>query len=295
MTSTAEQLKELQPTKEFFIGIDSDGCAFDTMEPKHKECFCPTVIWKWNLEAVSKYAREAWDFVNLYGQTRGCNRFLALRDVLDYLRERPEVKARNVEIPVLKEMLAWIDRESKLGNPKLIEEVEKTKNPELTRLLDWSVAVNDTIEKVVRDVPPFPGVEAALQKADDKADMIVVSQTPFEALDREWRAHGIDKYVRIIAGQECGKKSEHLEYAAQGKYDKDKIIMLGDAYGDFKAAQAIDALFFPIIPGHEEDCWARFKDEALDKFFAGTYRGEYSDKLAAELEAALPATPPWKK
>ena len=26
------------------VGIDSDGCAFDTMEVKHKECFIPNTI-----------------------------------------------------------------------------------------------------------------------------------------------------------------------------------------------------------------------------------------------------------
>ena len=35
---------EIQPTKEFLVGIDSDGCAFDTMELKHKECFIPNTI-----------------------------------------------------------------------------------------------------------------------------------------------------------------------------------------------------------------------------------------------------------
>ena len=29
---------------DFFIGIDSDGCVFDTMEVKHKECFIPNMI-----------------------------------------------------------------------------------------------------------------------------------------------------------------------------------------------------------------------------------------------------------
>ena len=33
-----DQLLNLKPQKEFFIGIDSDGCAFDTMEIKQKEC-----------------------------------------------------------------------------------------------------------------------------------------------------------------------------------------------------------------------------------------------------------------
>jgi phosphoglycolate phosphatase-like HAD superfamily hydrolase len=293
MTSTPEQLAALQPTKEFFIGIDSDGCAFDTMEPKHKECFCPTTIWKWRLEAVSKFARETWDFVNLYGKTRGCNRFLALRDVLGHLRERDEVKARGVEIPVLAQLKAWIDRETKLGNPALEAEVEATGNEELKAVLDWSVSINASVKRIVRDVPPFPGVRESLEKALPKADMIVVSQTPFEALEREWKAHDLAQFVHLIAGQECGKKSEHLELAAGGKFPAEKILMLGDAYSDLKAAKAVDACFFPILPGREEESWARFRDEGLDRFFAGTYKGAYEEALAADLDKALPATPPW--
>ena len=38
MSDPVAKLKELRPTKEFFIGIDSDGCVFDTMEIKQKEC-----------------------------------------------------------------------------------------------------------------------------------------------------------------------------------------------------------------------------------------------------------------
>ncbi len=37
-------LREFQKCNEFFVGIDSDGCAFDTMEVKHKECFIPNII-----------------------------------------------------------------------------------------------------------------------------------------------------------------------------------------------------------------------------------------------------------
>ena len=39
-------MREFEPTCEYFVGIDSDGCAFDTMEPKQKEVFCPTTIWQ---------------------------------------------------------------------------------------------------------------------------------------------------------------------------------------------------------------------------------------------------------
>ena len=61
----ARPLTELEPRHEFFIGIDSDGCAFDTMEIKHKECFIPAIIKHWGLQPVSKYAREAVEFDRL--------------------------------------------------------------------------------------------------------------------------------------------------------------------------------------------------------------------------------------
>ena len=41
MTDYARPLAMLEPQFDFFVGIDSDGCAFDTMEIKHKECFAP--------------------------------------------------------------------------------------------------------------------------------------------------------------------------------------------------------------------------------------------------------------
>ena len=60
---------------DFLVGIDSDGCVFDSMELKHKECFIPAFINHYELQGVSKYAREAAEFVNLYSKSRGVNRF----------------------------------------------------------------------------------------------------------------------------------------------------------------------------------------------------------------------------
>ena len=56
---------EFKKTNDFLVGIDSDGCAFDTMELKHKECFIPCIIHHWGLKGISKYAREAAEFVTL--------------------------------------------------------------------------------------------------------------------------------------------------------------------------------------------------------------------------------------
>ena len=55
----------------WLVCIDSDGCVFDTMEIKHKECFCPAMIKHWGLQPISKYARMAWEFENLYSKDRG--------------------------------------------------------------------------------------------------------------------------------------------------------------------------------------------------------------------------------
>lgn len=295
MSDGVQFLKDLKPSKEFFIGIDSDGCAFDTMEPKHKECFCPNFVKYFKLAAVSKFAREGWDFVNLYSRNRGCNRFIAVAEVLKLLGERKEVKARGVAISKAPQLNAWLKRETKLGNPALKAEVEKTKDPELAELLAWSTAVNHMVDEIVGDgIPPFPKVRESLEKALPLADMLVVSQTPTAALEREWANQGIAKYVRKIAGQELGTKTEHLTYAAKGKYPTDKILMIGDAWGDRKAASAIGALFYPILPNAEDASWERFYAEALGRFFKGTYKGAYEAALIKDLEKALPELPSWK-
>src|SRR5688572_33166062 len=136
MSDPAQVLRDFKPSKEFFVGIDSDGCVFDSMEIKHKECFTPMFIKHFGLQAVSKYARETWDFVNLYSKTRGANRFPALSRALKLLGERPEVVARRVNIPRPTALDAWIAGESRLGNAALAAEVKKG-NHELEQVLQW--------------------------------------------------------------------------------------------------------------------------------------------------------------
>ncbi len=286
-------LDELKPEKEFFIGIDSDGCVFDTMEIKHKECFCPQYIKHFSLQKISKYARESWDFVNLYSKFRGANRFKALVRAVDLLRDRKEVKTRKAELPDFSLLVKWMKKETKLGNPALEKFAAEVNDPVINNILSWSKEVNKSIEEMVHDIPPFPFFKESLMKMIDKADAIVVSQTPLEALVREWKEHNIDSYVRVIAGQEYGTKAEHLKYAAKGKYDDDKILMIGDAPGDLDAAKSNDVLFFPVNPGHEEASWEKFYKEALDKFFNGTFKGEYENSLIEEFHKYLPENPNW--
>lgn len=285
-----------QPKHEFLIAIDSDGCAFDTMEIKHKECFIPNIIKHWELQPVSKYARAAGEFVNLYSKWRGINRFPALLMTFDLLAEWDKVLERGWTPPDIPNLRHWVETESKLGNPALQAYCDQHDHPDMHRALAWSKAVNDTVNDIVQGgLPAFPFVRESLEKAQPRADMLVCSQTPTEALQREWEEQGIDEFVFAIAGQELGKKSEHIAMASQGRYEPSKMLMIGDAPGDRKAAEDNNALFFPIMPGEEDSSWKLLYEEALDKFFDGSYAGAYQDALIAKFEACLPDTPPWKQ
>ena len=292
MSDPAQVLRDFQPGSEFFIGIDSDGCVFDSMEIKQKECFAPMFVKHNDLQAVSKYARQVWEFVNLYSKTRGANRFPALARALDLLRERAEVQARKVHVPSYPALDEWMARETKLGNATLAAEVERG-NDGLAQVKVWSDAVNTQIADIVHGVPPFPLVRECLDKALGRADLMVISQTPCDALEREWAEHELAKFVKVIAGQEIGTKTEHLQFATAGKYPADKVLMIGDAPGDHKAAKANGVLFYPVLPGREEASWELLHGEALERFFAGTYAGDYEAKLFAEFDACLPDHPSW--
>lgn len=294
MKDNTIELKNFQPKKVFFIGIDSDGCVFDTMELKHKECFCPQYINHFNLQSVSKYAREVWDFVNLYSKTRGINRFKGLIRAIELLTDRKEVKERKAIMPDLSGLKAWVEREDKLGNPALEKEIEKKDVPELKEVYNWSIDVNETVEKIVRNVPPFPYARKCLETIKNDADTIVVSQTPINALEREWKENGIDSLVRLIIGQEMGTKEEHIRYTTGNNYSPEKMLMIGDAPGDLKAAKSNNALFFPIIPGKEEESWKLLYEEALEKFFNLSYEGRYEKSLIEEFDKALPENPSWE-
>ena len=295
MSDLVAELKAHQPQKEFLVAIDSDGCAFDTMEIKHKECFIPNIIKHWRLQPVSKYARAAAEFVNLYSKWRGVNRFPALTMVFDLLSDWDKVAERGVTMPEVPNLRQWIEAESKLGNPALKAYCETHDEPDMHQALRWSRAVNDTVADMVEGVPPFPYVRESLEKAAPLADILVCSATPHEALAREWEEHDIARYPFFIAGQEQGKKAEHIEMASSGRYADGKVLMIGDAPGDMKAARANNALFYPVNPGDEDKSWQRFHDEALDKFVAGQYAGDYEAALIEEFDAYLPDTPPWKE
>jgi phosphoglycolate phosphatase-like HAD superfamily hydrolase len=287
-------LKNLKPSHEFFIGIDSDGCVFDSMEVKQKEFFIPNALKIFDLLEISKILQETWEFVNLYSIYRGGNRFTSIIKVFELLKERKEIRDKDYNLPDMSSLKEWVKSETKLSNSNLRKFFESNYDPDLERVVTWSEAVNRDISKLLRNIPPFPHAKQAIGNMSAFSDLIIVSQTPLEALEREWKENDMNKYVKLIAGQEHGTKTEHISLAAKGKYSDNNILMIGDARGDLDAAYNNGILFYPIIPGKEDESWERYLNEGLEKFRKGRFAGKYEKSLLREFRKSLPDTPPWE-
>ena len=280
--------------KNFLVCIDSDGCIFDTMEIKHKECFCPAYIKHFGLQAVSKYARDAWEFTNLYSDKRGVHRLLALIRAMEVLSYRREVAERGFGVPEMKELKKYLADGGALLIPELRKYLDAhPDSDEFKKILAWSDDVNERIADMVHSVPPFPHVRECLEKLSKYADVVIVSATPEEALLREWEEHGLLSLVSAVKGQESGTKKEIIA-SLKDKYAKDHVLMLGDAPGDRAAAEYNDILFYPICPDEEAKSWADFV-EIIDAFLDENYAGKLEDEKISYFETLLPSEPSWKE
>jgi phosphoglycolate phosphatase-like HAD superfamily hydrolase len=288
------KLKALKPAHDFFVGIDSDGCVFDTMEVKQKEFFIPNGLKYFDLFSVAKVVRETWEFVNLYSIYRGGNRFTSLIKVLELLEKRKEIKDSAFQLPDLSILKEWVKTETKLGNATLRKYFELNYSPDLEKIVLWTEAVNRDISEWLHNIPPFPNARKTIERISFIADPVVVSQTPLEAIEREWEEHDLKRFITAVAGQEHGTKTEHIALAAKGKYPDDKILMIGDAKGDLEAARNNGVLFYPVVPGREAESWDRLYNEGLENFLSGRFAGKYEEGLLIEFGKSLPDRPPWE-
>ncbi len=283
-----KELRDFVPSHDYFIGIDSDGCVFDTMEVKQKQFFIPVALRHFGLQSIEKQLRETWEFVNLYSLYRGGNRFISLIKVFELLSENPEVRASGCSLPDMNSLKKWIQTETRLGNSTLRKYFESHYDSDLEKIIRWSEAINEDIALHLKNIPPFPFALSGIKEASVYADLVIVSQTPLEALEREWEENDLRKYVKLIAAQEHGTKSEHIAIAARGKYKENRILMIGDAKGDLDAARGNGILFYPVIPGREDKSWEIFTNEALQRFLDGSYSGKFEDGLITEFMKSLP-------
>ena len=258
----------------------------------------------YQLWRIESYFRESAEYYNLFSIYRGYNRFLAIQFVLKALAARKDVvgvaEEKEVLLPETKSLddyIAYCSRNNLgLGNPSL-EKFLATQPLDLAvyKLLGWSEAVNRTFPFVNTKIPLFDNVRESMKLMEENADVLVVSQTPYEDLVSYWETQEISGHICFIAGQEMGNKTHHIQVVKEvGGYEDSKVLMLGDGDGDYQAINNNNGLFYPIPAGLEPEAWRKFP-ERFELFLKGKYKGELEDKLFSEFSKVLLTTPPWEE
>lgn len=272
----AMDLQSFKKNKEFLVCIDSDGCAIDSMNIKHFNCFGPRMIDEWNLRQWAGEILESWNYVNLFSMTRGINRFKGL---LVALREIDE---RYVKIEGLDRFAEWVETTNELSNNSLSRAIEA--NPDgvcLRKALSWSNMVNESIKKLPEEeVVPFEMVKEALVFAHEKADIAIVSSANLGAIMDEWERHDLLPHVDLVLAQNAGTKAYCIQELLKKGYDPSKVVMCGDAPGDMDAAKVNGVFYYPIKVNFEKESWTEFIDVGFGKLLDGSFEGDYqSEKI----------------
>lgn len=274
-------IDEFEKSKEFLICVDSDGCAMDTMEVKHRKCFGPQIVEVWGLKDIEEKFLKTWYDINLYSKTRGINRFKGLVKIFDVLT------AEGIKMPEFASIKKWTETTPELSNPALKKAIEETNDEQLIKTLEWSNAVNKAISELHNEDEPFPFVKEGLEIISKSADIAIVSSANGGAVMEEWTRHELAPSVSVMLGQEAGTKAACIAGLKENNFSNDMVLMVGDAPGDLEAALKNKVLYYPILVGKEEFSWRRLATEALAKLMDGSYKGEYQDKLIDEFNSSL--------
>ncbi len=270
-------LESFEKKKEYLICVDSDGCAMDTMDIKHIRCFGPCMVDEWELSQWGEAILKRWNDINLYTMTRGINRFKGLVKML------AEVNAEYCEIEDLASLEKWVEESDELSNPALKKAIEATDSICLKKALSWSQNVNESINQLPFEVKkPFEGVKEGLAHAHEYADVAIVSSANLQAVVEEWELYGLLDHVDVILAQNAGSKAYCIQELVKHGYDKEKVMMTGDAPGDHDAAKKNGVFYYPILVRHEKESWIEFKETAVSRLVDGTYGGEYQQKKVDE-------------
>ena len=275
----AGNLTDYRKQKDFLVCVDSDGCAMDTMDIKHFRCFGPCMVEEWGLEQWAQPILARWNDINLYTMTRGINRFKGLALALR------EIDGKYRRIDGVDELERWVANAPALSNDGVKAAIKAGGGEVLSKALSWSMKVNESINAMPFDVKkPFDGVLEGLKYAHDLADIAIVSSANLQAVEEEWALYGLLDHVDILLAQNVGSKAFCIQELLKKGYDKDKVLMTGDAPGDLDAAKSNGVLYYPILVRHEKESWTEFRETAVGKLTSGNYSGTYQQE---KIEAFL--------
>ena len=266
-------LENFVKKKEYLICVDSDGCAMNTMDIKHIKCFGPCMVEEWELSEWKEAILARWNDMNLYTMTRGINRFKGLAKALR------EIDASYKKIEDIEVLERWVTESDELSNPALERAILENDSIVLKKALSWSKSVNENINALpFEEKKPFAGVKEGLEYAHGVADIAIVSSANLQAVLEEWELYGLLDYVDIIMAQDVGSKAFCIGEMLKKGYEKEHVVMTGDAPGDFDAAKKNGVFYFPILVRREKDSWEEFKNAAVDKLMDGSFGGQYQEE-----------------
>ncbi|MCX7818733.1 MAG: HAD hydrolase-like protein [Kiritimatiellae bacterium] len=275
------------------LALDSDGTVFPNMPLKFR-VMLDTIIEHYGLQRAPEAAERVVRFFNLESRWRGGHRFVLLAEILDALRNQPEVRATGIQVPSAAPLRQYLTEGGARSNEALARAARRDPTGELSRALRWSTEVSARLAALPA-VPPFTEAAIALRELrDDAVRRVVVSQAPLDQIRREWSGADLARYVDRLWGSEIGPKPGQLERAMREfGVPPERTLLLGDSAGDLEAARVCGARFYPIVPGREEDSWRRFRVEIWPLWLAGGYGEAEQTAHALELERALPSQPSW--
>ena len=113
---------------------------------------------------------------------------------------------------------------------------------------------------------PFEHVFDTLSSIKDNVDIAVVSSANRIAIEEEWKISGLFDLVDYFFSQSDGTKSDCIKKLLQEGYLPENTLMVGDAMGDYLAAEKNNVWFYPILAGHEVVSWRQLKKDVIPQF-----------------------------
>lgn len=261
----ATTLKEFTKNKKYLLCVDSDGCAMDTMNIKHFSCFGPCFADIYAIKENRQQVLDRWNTINLFEITRGINRFMGFATILKELY--PDDKD-------VDEFNVWAHSAKELSEQAVLKAYESNGSDVFRKAYEWSREVNKAIVALPDDVKnAFVGVKEALICAKDNFDIAIVSSANYAAVVEEWERCGLLQHTDVITTQTDGSKAHCIAELLNKGYDKQNVIMCGDAEGDLKASETNGVMFYPILVNKEQQCWNDLP-QFLDRFVKGNTQDE---------------------
>ena len=268
---------------DYLICVDSDGCVMDTMNCKHIHCFGPCMVTQWGLEQWKDAILERWNVINLFSMTRGINRFKGLAMALG------EIDKQYTPITGIHALQHWAETAPALSNDAVAMAMEEALDPDakqiFSKALSWSKAVNAAILMLPEEWKvPYPGAKEGLSAAHSFADVAMVSSANRDAVEEEWGKFGLLQHTDIVLAQDVGSKAACIAEMMKFGYDPQKVVMVGDAPGDYDAAERNGVWYYPILVNHEKESWDELISVGYSKLLSGEFSAYSADKKRAFLE-----------